>query len=140
RQSASSAAPCSRRSPTLADLLRYCRMRAPPESALLTLRVSDPISGSSGVTAYRPRNRACETTRCSGFACARLIHFPCPEESVRYVLTHARTKPRVERLQSVFLGFAHRFRKLEAVAERRRDRCGKRTPCTVITSRQPLPA
>src|SRR5437879_1590754 len=140
RQSASSAAPCFPRCSALADLLRYCTMRAPPASALLTLRVSDLISGSSGVTAYSPRNPACEATPCSGLACARLIHFPCPEKSVRYVLTHTRTKPRVERLPGVFLGFAHRLGQLEAVGERRRDCCGKRATRTVITSRQPFPA
>src|SRR5260370_24601384 len=140
RQSASSAAPCSRRSPALADLLRYCTMRAPPASALLTLRASTPTSGSSGVTAYRPRNPACEITGCSGFARAWLIHFPRPEKPVRYVLTHAGTKPRVERLPRVFLGFAHRLGQLEAVGERRRDRCGKRATRSVIASRQSFPA
>src|SRR6267154_802169 len=139
RQSASSAAPCSRRSPALADLLRYCTMRAPPASALLTLRASNPMSGSSGVTAYRPRNPACEITLCSGFARAWLIHFPRPEKPVRYVLTHAGTKPRVERLPRVFLGFAHRLGQLEAVGERRRDRCGKRATRSVITSGQSFP-
>src|SRR5437879_2564750 len=140
RQSASSAAPCLRRNAALADLLRYCTMRAPPASALLTFRMSNPMSGSSGVTAYRPRNPASEATQCSGLACARLIHFPCPEKSVRYVLTHTRTKPRVERLPGVFLSFAHRLGQLEAVGERRRDCCGKRATRTVITSRQPFPA
>src|SRR5437899_614204 len=115
-------------------------MRAPPASALLTLRMSDSIPGSSGVTAYRPRNPVCEATQCSGFARAWLIHFPCPENPVRYVFTHVRTKPRVERLPRVFLGFAHRLGQLEAVGERRRDRCGKRAPRAVIASRQPFPA
>src|SRR5258706_3934614 len=140
RQSASSAAPCSRRSAAFADLLRYCRIRAPPARALRTLRTSNPMSGSSGVTAYSPRNPACETTRCSGFACARLIHFPRPEKPVRYVLTHARAKPRVERLPRVFLGFAHRLGQLEAVGERRRDRGGKRATRSVIPSGQSCPA
>src|SRR6267378_4474744 len=139
RQSARSAAPCSRRSAALADLLRYCTMRAPPASALLTLRMSNPMSGSSGVTAYRPRNPTCETTQCSGLACAWLIHFPRPEKPVRYVLTHAWTKPRVERLPGVFLGFAHRLGQLETVGARRRDRCGKRATRSVITSRQSFP-
>src|SRR5713101_134716 len=140
RQSASSAAPCSRRSAAFADLLRYCKIRAPPASALRTLRASNPMSGSSGVTAYRPRNPACETTQCSGFACAWLIHFPRPEKPVRYVLTHAWTKPRVKRLPRVFLGFAHRLGQLEAVGERRRDRCRKGATGSVITSRQSFPA
>src|SRR5207249_4396026 len=136
----SSAAPCSRRSAAFADLLRYCRIRAPPARALRTLRMSNPMSGSSGVTAYSPRNPACETTQCSGFACARLIHFPRPEKPVRYVLTHAWAKPRVERLPRVFLGFAHRLGQLEAVGERRRDRGGKRATRSVITSGQSFPA
>src|SRR2546427_10249694 len=140
RHSASSAAPCSRRSAALADLLRYCTMRAPPASASLTLRVSNPISGSSGVTAYRPRKLAGEATQCSGLACAWLIHFPRPEKPIRYVLTHAWTKPRVERLPRVFLGFAHRLGELKTVGERRRDRCGKRATRAVITSRQSFPA
>src|SRR2546428_537214 len=140
RHSASSAVPCSRRSAAFADLLRYCKIRAPPASALRTLRASDPMSGSSGVTAYKPRTPACETTQRSGLACARLIHFPRPKEPVRYVLTHARTKPRVERLPRVFLGLAHRLGQLEAVGERRRDRRGKRATRSVITSRQSFPA
>src|SRR6267143_5419171 len=140
RQSASSAAPCLRRSSAFADLLRYCKIRAPPTRALRTLRTSNPMSGSSGVTAYNPRNPECETTGCSGFACARLIHFPRPEKPVRYVLTHAWAKPGVERLPRVFLGFAHRLGQLEAVGERRRDRCGKRATRSVIASRQSFPA
>src|SRR5437867_12203407 len=140
RHSASSAVPCSRRTAAFADLLRYCKMRAPPARALRTLRVSDPMSGSSGVTAYKPRTPTCETTLRSGLASARLIHFPRPKEPVRYVLTHARTKPRVERLPRVFLGLAHRLGQLEAVGERRRDRCCKGATRSVITSRQSFPA
>src|SRR5712671_7627705 len=140
RQSARSATPCSRRSAAFADLLRYCKIRAPPARALRTLRTSDPMSGSSGVTAYSPRNPACETTRCSGFACARLIHFPRPEKPVRYVLTHAWAKPRVKRLPRVFLGFAHRLGQLQAVGERRRDRCRKGATGSMIASRHSLPS
>src|SRR5689334_22135503 len=140
RHNASSAAPCLPRSAALADLLRYCTMRAPPESALRTLSASTSTSDSSGVTAYSPRSSANQVTRRSGLARARSIHFSRPEEPVRYVLAHSRAKPGVERLPRVLLRFTHGLGQFQPVGERRRYRRGKRATGAVVGFREPFPA
>src|SRR5690348_1680765 len=140
RHNASSAAPCLPRSAAFADLLRYCTMRAPPESALRTLSASTSTSDSSGVTAYSPRSSANQATRRSGLARAGSIHFPRPEKPVRYVLAHSRAKPGVERLPRILLRFTHGLGELQSVGERRRYRRGKGAARAVVSLRKPFPA
>src|SRR5690606_6824322 len=124
-----SARACASRKPGSADLWRYWTARAPPARAASTLRTSSAVSGSSGVTAYRPLTLVAATRvggrrNRIGVLRARLGLLARPEQPVRQELAHTRAICLAQRLPRVFLRLAHGFRQFEAVGEHGGD-CGR---------------
>src|SRR5690606_12584243 len=107
RHTASSAATCSRRTASVALLLRYCTRLAPPRTAASTMAARRAVSGSSGVTAYSPRMRMS----------VLVVIVPGPEHPVGDVLSHSGAKALAQALPGELLCIAHRFLHCETVGK-----------------------
>src|SRR5688572_11037644 len=124
----------TRRAAPPAALARYCTSAAPPAMHSDTRVASCASSGTSGVTAYRPRSRSR-----SRLIVIRLLRLARPEEPVGQVLSHAGPEGVGERLPRVVLGFVDRIADLETAREVGRQGGGERAPGAVEAAGKPLP-